>query len=164
MRRSQRAREKGFSLTEIILLLILVGIIAALAIPRFVYPKAGAAARRLSSDIQYAKELAIRQQTMSGVFFIDPTSYRVFENDDTSDAAVDPVGGGDLEVTMSGHFSGVTLSQSFTGNTLKFNSLGTPLDGNDVPITPPVNTITVTFDGETRTVTVEPNTGKVTVS
>ncbi len=144
-------------------MVILVGIISAVVVLRFpTIPKAGAAARQLVSDIRYAKELAIRLQTMSGIFFIDSTSYRVFENNDTNDPAVDPVTGGDFEVTMSGRFSDVTLTSSF-GDTLKFDALGTPLDGSDTPLAA-AGTITVTDPANTRTVTVEPNTGKVTES
>jgi type II secretory pathway pseudopilin PulG len=147
-----------------VLTIILVGIIAAVVIPRFPeYPKAGAAARRLVSDIRYAKELAIKQQTNCGVYFISTTSYRIFQNNDTGTAAKDPVTGQDFVVTLSGEFSGVTVSQSFAGNTLKFNALGTPLDGNDAALGA-AGTITVSGAGGPRTVTVEPNTGKVTGS
>ncbi|MEE9220767.1 MAG: GspH/FimT family pseudopilin [candidate division NC10 bacterium] len=163
MRRYHRAQEAGFTLIEIVIVVILVGIISALALPRFVSPSASLAARRLAADIQYAKGLAIRLQTKSGVFFMDSSTYRVFQDDDVSTAAFDPVTGGNFEVSISGLFSDATLDSNF-GNTLKFDALGTPLDGSDAPLTsPPANEITITSGGETWTVTVEPNTGKVTL-
>ncbi len=164
MRRYHRAQEAGYTLIEIVIVIILVGILSALALPRFVSPRASLAARRLAADIQYAKGLAIRLQTNSGVYFMDSSTYRVFEDDDdVSTAAFDPVTGGNFEVTISGFFSGATLSSNF-GNILKFDALGTPLDGSDAPLTsPPANEITITSGGETWTITVEPNTGKVTL-
>ncbi len=148
---------------EIVIVVILVGILSALALPRFVSPSASLAARRLAADIQYAKELAVRLQTKSGVFFMDSSTYRVFQDDDVSTAAFDPVKGGNFEVSISGLFSGATLSSNF-GDTLKFDALGTPLDGSNAKLTsPPANEITITSGGETWTITVEPNTGKVTL-
>ncbi len=154
---------------EIVIVVILVGIISALALPRFVSPSPRLAARRLAADIQYAKELAVRLQTMldgspcCGVFFMDSSTYRVFQDGDVSTAAFDPVTGGAFEVTVSKFFTRATLESNF-GNTLKFDALGTPLDGSDAPLTsPPANEITITSGGEIWTITVEPNTGKVTL-
>jgi prepilin-type N-terminal cleavage/methylation domain-containing protein len=172
MRRIKRSREAGFTLIEIIVVTLLIGILALLAIPRFPqYPTAGVAARRLLSDIRYAKELSGRLQDTGGnpccgIYFISSTQYRVFTNNNTSTAAMDPQTGTAMERTMTGKFSGVTLTLSgITGSILKFDSLGTPwedsgvgngLDGGE--------SITVSGPGGPRTVTIEPNTGKVTGS
>jgi type II secretory pathway pseudopilin PulG len=169
MQRSQRAREGGFTQIEIVLVIIIIGLLSAVAIARFpTIPKTGPAARRLARDIRYAKQLANRLQDTGGnpccgIYFIDSTSYRIFKNNNTGTAAIDPATGGSLVVTLSGQFSGVTISQSFSGNTLKFNSLGTPLDGSDTPLGATA-TITVSGNGGNHTVTVEPNTGKVNES
>jgi prepilin-type N-terminal cleavage/methylation domain-containing protein len=168
MRRDKHARQAGFSLIEVIVVTILIGIIALLAIPRFVSPKAGPAARRLLSDIRYAKELSTRLQTMSGIYFETNTKYRVFTNNNINNYAMDPHTGTNYEVNLTGEFSGVTLSQTFTESILKFDSLGTPFEGDGVP--PPetalaaAKSVTVSGPGGPRTVTVEPNTGKVTGS
>lgn len=164
MPQGTRAREGGFATLEMVLVIIFIGLISAVAIARWPsIPKSGPAARRLARDIRYAKQLANRLQTMSGVYFIDSTSYRVFQDNDTSTATIDPVTGKDFVVTLSGQFSGVTLSHSFANNTLKFNALGTPLDGADTPLAA-AGTITVSGPGGDRSVTVEPNTGKVSES
>jgi type II secretory pathway pseudopilin PulG len=164
MQRSQRAREGGFTQIEIVLVIIIIGLLSAVAIARFpTIPKTGPAARRLARDIRYAKQLANRLQTMCGIYFIDSTSYRIFKNNNTGTAAIDPATGGSLVVTLSGQFSGVTISQSFSGDTLKFNALGTPMDGADTPLGAAA-TITVSGNGGNHTVTVEPNTGKVNES
>ncbi|MFQ5915870.1 MAG: Tfp pilus assembly protein FimT/FimU [Nitrospinota bacterium] len=164
MHRSERGREGGFSLIEVILVIMLVGIISAVAIPRFrTIPKVGAVATRLVSDIRYAKQLANRTQTLCGVYFIDSSSYRVFQNNDTNNAALSPATGTDFVVTLSGSFSGVTVSANF-GDTLKFDSLGTPLDGSDNPLTtPPKKNISVTEGTDKVTIRVEPSTGMVHV-
>ncbi|MFQ5839310.1 MAG: GspH/FimT family protein [Candidatus Methylomirabilales bacterium] len=163
-RRPILGSQAGISLIEVILVMVLLGLLAALAVPRFPSPpRAGAAARRLVFDLQYAKELATRSQTMSGIYFVSGTEYRVFQNNDINQPTRDPLAGGDFVVTMSNQFSGVTITQFFAGNTIKFDSLGTPLDGADAPLGAP-GTITLSFDGKTWTVTVQPNTGKVTMS
>ena len=166
MGRTKRSREAGFTVIEIIIVTILIGVLTALAIPRFpTYPKAGAAARRLLSDIRYAKELSTRLQTMCGIYFISNTQYRVFVNNDTNSAAKDPQTGTNYEVTMSGELSGVTLAQTFTNSILKFNSLGTPLEGSGSGTAlGATKSVTVSGSGGPRTVTIEPNTGKVTGS
>ena len=166
MRRDKHARQAGFTLIEIVVVTLLIGILALLAIPRFPqYPTAGVVSRRLLSDIRYAKELAGRLQTMSGIYFISSTQYRVFTNNDTNNAAKDPHTGTTYEVTMSGKLSGVTLSQTFTNSILKFDSLGTPLEGSGSGTAlGAAKTISVAGPGGPRTVSIEPNTGKVTGS
>ena len=164
MRRSDRAHEAGHTLIELMLALILLAVITAVALPRLVNPKAGPAASQIASDVQYAKELALRLHTICGIYIIDGTSYRVFENNDPNDAATDPLGGEDLEVTMSGFLSGVTLSHDIADGILKFDSLGTPLEGSAGNSLPAVRSITITSGGEIKTITVEPNTGKMSVS
>lgn len=164
MRRIQQGRPSGHTLIEIILVLILMGIIAALAIPRLPQiSKTRTAASRVASDIQYAKELAIRLQTMSGIYLIDSTSYRIFQDNDINKATIDPVTGGDFVVSLSKEFPGVTVSANF-GSTLKFDALGTPLDeaGNPLSPPPPIN-VTLSASSGNITIRVEPNTGKVTV-
>ncbi|MDZ4340165.1 MAG: type II secretion system protein [candidate division NC10 bacterium] len=164
MHRTRAMEEAGFTLIEMVLVILLLGFIAAVVIPRFPrHPKAGLAARRLVSDIRYAKELSMRLQTMSGVYFISSTEYRVFQNNDINTAAKDPHTGTDFVVTLDGQLSGVTITQGLSGSTLKFNSLGTPLDGADTPLAAAA-TITVTDGAIPQTVTIEPNTGRVTGS
>lgn len=168
MRRTARSHEAGFTVIEIIVVIILIGILALLAVPRFPeVPRAGVAARRLLSDIRYAKELSARLQTMCGIYFISNTQYRVFTNNDTSSsgAAKDPHTGAAMEVTMTGEFSGVTLAQTFTNSILKFNSLGTPMEGSGSGTAlGAAKSVTLSGSGGPRTVTIEPNTGKVTGS
>lgn len=173
MRRTERSREAGFTIIEIIVVIILIGVLAALAIPRFpTYPTAGVAARRLLSDVRYAKELSVRFQNTGnnpccGLYIINATSYRIFSNDNTSTAVTDPHTGTPMERTMTRKFVGVTVTYptSFSGNILKFNSLGTPYEGSGAGTAlGSAKTITVNGSGGPRTVTIEPNTGKVTGS
>jgi len=174
MCRTKWSREAGFTLIEIIVVIVLIGILALLAIPRFPeVPRAGVAARRLLSDIRYAKELAVRFQNTSGnpccgLFIINSTSYRIFTSDNTSIAVKDPHTGTAMERQMTGKvWAGVTITYptSFSGNILKFNSLGTPYEGSGAGTAlGAAKTITVNGPGGPRTVTIEPNTGKVTGS
>ena len=172
MHRIERSHEAGFTMIELVVVMVLIGIITALAVPRFVFPKAGAAAGRLVSDIRYAKELAIRFQNTGanpccGLFIINATSYRIFTSDSTGTAVTDPHTGTPMERTMTGKFSGITVTYptSFSGNILKFNSLGTPYEGSGAGTAlGSAKSITVNGPGGPRTVTIEPNTGKVTGS
>lgn len=63
--RGKRTREGGFSLLEVILVVMLVGIISAVVVLRFpTIPKAGAATRRLVSDMREDAVIANAQATL----------------------------------------------------------------------------------------------------
>lgn len=63
-RQRRHRSEGGFTTIEILLVIILIGMLSAVAIARWPsIPKSGPAARRLARDTQYAKQLANRLQT-----------------------------------------------------------------------------------------------------
>jgi Tfp pilus assembly protein FimT len=161
-----RNNAKGFTLVEVILMIIVIAVLAvvvSIAVNDYQAIKLGNAASRLASDIRYAQQLALTKQVNHGVFFIPPTFYRVFENDDTNDPTRNPSGGGNYEIDLSaGEFQGVTLSTTLPSATVQFTSAGRPLDGADADLAAGANTITLSGSGVAdRTVTIEPVTGRV---
>jgi len=62
---SNRARQQGFSMTELVVVMLVVGIIAAIGTPSFKYVttsnRIAAEINGLMGDLQYARSLAIKQ-------------------------------------------------------------------------------------------------------
>lgn len=64
--------EKGFTLIELVMILVLIGIISAVIVPRFgnvSETKAGALKDKLKADIRYAQNLAMTQNQRYRVYF-----------------------------------------------------------------------------------------------
>lgn len=159
-------REKGFTLIELVIIILIIATLGALALPMFdlTGSRAAAAGRKLLSDLRYAQQLANATQSRSGVILNSSTQYTVFQNNDSGIAATDPLKGGNYIVNMNGDFSGVTLSNTFTGNIVRFDSLGVPYEGTNGSQSSlgSAKTISVIAGGvPVKTITVEPATGKI---
>ncbi len=169
------SREKGFSLVELALIIVIVAILAALAIVQLgdmTGMKASATARRLQSDIAYAQELAMTRNQRYRVYFNTapaPASGYAVVNDSNSDGwgvtgagefAVNPAGGGDLSVTLdTGDYAGITITAvEFNGLYVEFNTLGVPFDGAGK--LGAEKSATVNGGGTSQDVRVENETGK----
>lgn len=153
--------KKGYTVIEIIMVIVIIGILAALAAPAFIVSfdnlKIEGAYRQLMQDTRYAQQLAITRQTVHGVSF-DPAneSYFVYRQA-AANIVKDPATQKPFAVTYaSGKFSGINLTATtFTApsqDVIEFNSLGAPSCGGAV---------TISYSGITKTVSVEPNTGRV---
>ena len=164
MRYFQAKNQQGFTLIELIAIIIVLAIIAAVAIPRLgdvTSMKSGATAEKLKSDIRYAQELAMTQNRRYRVYFNTapaPASGYAVVNDangngnwgEAGEFAPDPSGKGDLTVTLnSGDYAGVTASSSV--NPIEFNSLGRPT-GGAATITVSPGSYTITIAAETGAV------------
>lgn len=155
---------KGFTLIELVLIILIVGIISLVAVPRFNLKEAkvGTLARKIVSDLRYAQNLSITKETRHGIIFTT-NSYTLFKNDNTATPARDPLKGGNFQVNMNGDFAGVSLSTGLTGGVVKFNAIGAPLDNNGVLLSSSA-TITIQASASSSTVTIEPNTGKISMN
>ena len=150
---------QGFTLIELVIILLLIGIIAVYAAPRFLdvpSTKASAFAGKLQADIRYAQNLAMTQNRRYRVYVNTnpaptPNGYAVVY--DTSGGAwsafgyaQDPAGTGNLNVTLNaGQYAGITVSTP-AGGFIEFNSLGAPTVGAGTVLTvsPGAQTVTIT--------------------
>ena len=143
-------QSKGFTLIEVILIMVIIGILAATVVPRIDFTisttaSVDGAAYIVASDIRYAQEWAMANRVSKTVTFATatPTVYTF-----SPSSSLDP--SGQLP-------SGVTISNDFS---VTFNSLGEP-----ITTTPPgVWSVTVSAGGQSRTITVVNYTGKVDIS
>ena len=158
---------RGFTLIELVMILVLLGILAAFAVPRLgnvTATNAGAFTDKLRADIRYAQNLAMSQNRRYRVYFnaapAPNPGYAVVNDADgngtwggAGEVARDHAGGGPLSVTLNaGQYAGITLSApGFAGNYVEFNSLGVPFDSagaltvsRNVTVAPGGTTVTVT--------------------
>lgn len=170
-RRSQRTAAPGFSMLELIVVMVIAGIIAAVAAPTFsniASTRRAMAANVTLRDLDYARERAISSGTRCWVVFSTGTnSYSILAENPSSPGRVgaivlsDPASTGRTYVTYfsSSEFAGVTLqSAAFgSGSEIGFDWLGRPYDYAQAALT---TAGVVTFTGGT-TVTVQPGTGLV---
>ncbi|NKE72724.1 GspH/FimT family pseudopilin [Candidatus Manganitrophus noduliformans] len=164
--------QRGFTLVEVVIVLVLLGILAVVAIPRLgnmAGTRASATARKLQSDIAYAQSLAMTRNLPHRVYFNTapaPANGYAVVNDangngnwgvDPGEYAIDPANpGANLSVTLNaGSYAGVTISGgSFAGTFVHFNTLGVPTAGG---------TVIVSGGGVPITVAVQPETGSVSI-
>jgi len=146
-------QSKGFTLIEAILMMIIVGILAAVLMPRIDFGLSGVAsaegaAQMIASDIRYVQECAMANRVSKTVrFVIGQFAY-------TFDATVPPTN----MLDPSGQLpSGVTITNNSTNPYIvTFNSLGEPIVGG-------AGWLEVTGGGQTKRITVENYTGKASI-
>jgi prepilin-type N-terminal cleavage/methylation domain-containing protein len=145
--------QSGMTLIEVIMVMVIIGILAATIIPRFDFTTSSrasvdGAAYMIASDIRYTQESSMANRISKSITFSTsnppgPTGYSF-----TPISSFDP--SGQLP-------SGVTISNNFS---ITFNSLGEP-----ITTTPPgIWSVTISAGGQSRTITVVNYTGKVNIS
>jgi prepilin-type N-terminal cleavage/methylation domain-containing protein len=160
------AKHRGFSLAEFVLVVALIGIASAIALPRYGSAlsnyRVAAGARRLASDLAYAQSLAKAASTTQSVN-IGPggSGYQlvgVADPDHPGSAynvylAADPYQTTINAISLSS--SGGSVSPSGNGYvTLSFNGYGIPSAGG---------TMTLRSGGAQKTITIDSSTCAVTI-
>lgn len=153
--RRMHAHQQGFTLFELVMVIIIIGVLAAIAIPRFSLQDSSvhAQAAQVARDIRHAQMLAMSQgRTLT--FQSLGTTYRCV--DSTGTVITDPATQQPFNFTLN---NGVSLSVG----TVNFDSLGRPVSGGtlvsaaDIPFT-------VSGETQTSNLTVSRVTGFVAVS
>ncbi|MCF8721539.1 prepilin-type N-terminal cleavage/methylation domain-containing protein [Nitrospina gracilis] len=139
--------EYGFTLVEAVLVVVLVGILGALFLPRLASDAIplNSATSMVTADLKFAQELAMSRNPSAG----SPIGI-TFSGGSSSYTLTDPVGAFTASRTFPG---GVTIS---TGGTINFNKYGEPQTISTITLTAP--------DGSNHSITVEAFSGRVIVS
>lgn len=158
---SRRMAEAGFTLVELIVIIVLVTLLAFVAAPRFTGGgmEVSSQAEQLATDIRYTQTLSM---TRGDRYRINLTAAGYQVTDSAGNPETHPGTGSTNFIALDG----VALSgynPPLTNNYVIFDGRGVPyvdtagsaLAGNAV--------ITLTAQGITRTVTVSPETGRVAV-
>lgn len=150
-------REAGFTIVELVAVIVITGIIAAIAAPRFIGVDAFDARGSygtLVSALRYAQKTAIAQRKTVYVS-VNTTTRTVClgYSNDCSSAVVDPATQTAYSKTLPGNVSIVTTSTS-----LGFDGLGRPVPNATATF---IIKNSVVPTEATRTITVEAETGYV---
>ena len=142
-------RNTGFTLVELIVVIVLVGIVALIAAPRFFSQQTFDAARfqeTAISAIRFAQKVAVAQHT--NVFVVASASNLSLCYDAGCATAVKAPGGTDaFSINLP---SGIGIAPT----SFNFNSLGQPNPNAQT-------TLTISGDGTSRQIVVEKETGYV---
>jgi len=150
-------RSAGFSLIELVSVMVILATLAALAAPRFVHHDATvpAQADQLGRIIRHAQALSMSQSRPLTVDVQSATSYAITDGATPTPSTIrDPSG----QLQAFSLQNGVTLS----GADLEFDSLGRPISGSNLVTT--IQNWTLSGSSNAATVNVQAVTGFVSVS
>lgn len=147
-------RHRGFTLIELVIVLVMLGTLAAYAIPRWAADDTTVAAQaaRLARDLRHAQTIAMNQGRTLSFDIQAPSGYRVT---DSVTAITDPATMQNFQITLDN-------SVSVAGSDTDFDSLGRPTSSGTLLTAPRVFTLSGT--SRTATITVSAVTGFVSIS
>jgi len=155
------ARRRAFTLIDVLMVVIIMGIAAAVVVPHMLDPGSltiQGAARRLVSDLLIAQNEAIGRAVRYRVDFdLANNSYRIY---DINGNALQVAGvGGDYDVDFNNdrRFDGIQITDAQLGGDaiISFDELGAPSSGGFIDLT---------YENITYRITIAPFTGRVTVA
>ncbi|MCM8800681.1 MAG: hypothetical protein NC912_01490 [Candidatus Omnitrophica bacterium] len=158
---------KGYNFIEVVMIILIIGILAGLSIPRFAsfsMIKLSGAVKKTVSDIRYIQQLAISQHQDYYLNFNAITdtyeARRVLDNA----YAIDPFTRANMQTnfTTDPQYRGIDITGVNFGGTssLRFNWKGEPQDANGNPLTNS-GWINLSYGGNNITIYISPNTGRI---
>lgn len=158
-RSSRRRGRGGFTLLELVLVLLIVGVLAVFALPALTSAPGltvSAMAAELAANIRYTQSLAMSRGQRYRINFT-PTSFQITD-----------MGGGGIVQPLTGNTAAVSVSPAtlagynppLTSNYVAFDTRGTPYVDATTPLAGAVS-IAVSVGAESASVVVAPETGRV---
>jgi prepilin-type N-terminal cleavage/methylation domain-containing protein len=144
VRKMKEILRKGFTLIELVMVMVIIGILVSLAIPRFdsFYSiKLSGAMKKAIGDIRYVQQMAISRHTNARVVFNKTTDVYTAEEETAPGSNTwikikSPFTRGDLTVNYASdpQYRGINITNANfnSSNSLQFNWLGEPLAGGRV--------------------------------
>lgn len=157
--------KKGYTIIELIMVIVIVGILATLSIPRFqsfYYIKLNGAMKKVIADIRYAQQLAIsRHESYNIIFNTANETYEVRRVSDSS-YAVNPFSRGNFIVnfTSDPQYNGIKIDSTSFGGTLQFDWQGIPRNGAGTALSAE-GSVVFSYQNNVMTIYITPNTGRV---
>ncbi len=176
IRKMMRLLGRGYTVIEMVMVIVIVGILAALAIPRFqtfYAVKLSGAMKKVVLDIRYTQQLAVSEHTNTKLVFNAAadtyTAQKLNPVTSTWVNITDPFTRGNLNVNFTNdlQYRGIDIfSTNLSSSTLRFNWQGIPQEGPDG--SPPADliverSIAFRYRNNNLTVYITPNTGRVRV-
>ncbi|MFA6548526.1 MAG: GspH/FimT family pseudopilin [Candidatus Margulisiibacteriota bacterium] len=161
---------KGHTLIELIIIMVLLSILSItsfIALNSYRAQYLRAAAERLVSDLNYAKNYALSSTQWTGMAFqVTPNNtYSVYTTDGVADVTIkspqDP--GRDFAVSVPADYPGVEIDSVNIGggSKVEFSPLGVPYPDKSSAALAATGTIVLSKSGSTITVDIAPETGRV---
>lgn len=147
----------GFSLVELVVIVLLLGILAVAVFPRFSSPPVtvGASADQMAADIRYVQALSMTRGARYCFYLTSTTSYALRTGTSCTTAVNHPATGSSSPISLSDiTYTATNLSTVY----IEFDTKGQP-----TTISPSTGSaqITLSGGGETRVVSVTGVTGRV---
>lgn len=150
---------KGFTLIELVMVIVLLGIIAAVAIPRMVDVTSTTCisfSDKMRADIRYAQNLAMTQNQRIRVAIISPNSYNITISS-SGIPVIDRATSRAYPYTLS---AGITFGAATFNSYLEFDAMGVPYESTGVITV--ARTLSILANGSScQTITITPQTGAV---
>ena len=159
----QQRNTAGFTLVEMLAIILIVGILAATVLLRPTGRSIGLApqAQQLANDIRYAQMLAMTRGDQRYCLILATSGYRLGKGSNCATNEAHPaLGTTALFALDSTSLSGYTAT--LTNSYVSFDGRGKPYISDAVALNG-LATITLTSEGQTRVVTITPETGRVQV-